>query len=694
MLFLDLETYSETPIKCGTHRYAENVEIMVTAFAFDDDPVVVLDHTLPDAEALDQSWRTTQNVIRFALKSGHPICIHNSHFDRTVMRHNGFDLKTEYIVDPMVIAMQHGLPGGLDKLCKIYKIPDEIAKSQEGKSLINLFCKPRPAKQKLRRATRLTHPEKWAEFLEYARLDIEAMRAVYKKLPRFNDERELWHLDQRINDRGVQIDMDLVRGALIEVERAKAKLHVDTEEMTAGELKSMLQRDAALQYIFETFGVPMDDLRASTIEAMLDNDNYPPELIELLRVRLKVSTTSTAKYAALERSVSKDGRLRGTLQFCGAQRTRRWAGRLFQPQNLPRPTLKPDMIEAGIEAMKVGCADLITDNVMELASSALRGTIIAAPGKKLVVADLSNIEGRVLAWLAGEQWKLDAFAAFDRGEGHDLYALAYARSFGVKPEAVMANKAAGGDWRQVGKVQELALGYEGGVGAFLTFAAAYGLDLQELATKAWPALPVAAQSAARQLHGFMTKRDQLHGLEKDVWLALDGIKQAWRLAHPATQRLWKLAEESCKIAIQYPGTDVPIGKHLKVRKDGAWLRIILPSGGSLCYAAPTIEDGKIRYMGINQYSRRFERISTYGGKLVENCTQAVARDVMAAGMLAAEPAGYEILLTVHDELITETPDSEEYSSDELARLMTQPLPWSRGLPLAAGGFEAYRYKKD
>jgi DNA polymerase len=324
------------------------------------------------------------------------------------------------------------------------------------------------------------------------------------------------------------------------------------------------------------------------------------------------------------------------------------SGRTFQPQNLPRPTLKNDVIEEGIAAMKAGVADLLFPNVMELCTSAVRGCLIAAPEKKLVIADLSNIEGRMLAFLAGEQWKLDAFAAFDAGVGHDLYKLAYARSFHKPPESITP------DERQIGKVMELALGYNGGIGAFSSMADVYGIRMTE--------------AQAQEL------------------------VYAWRKAHPAIRSLWYLMEDAVRRAVVNPGKSFAAGK-LAARVDGVWLRIRLPSGRYLCYPRVKVDpDGRISYEGIT-LGRKWARIETYGGKLVENATQAASRDLFAHGMQEAENAGYAVVLHVHDELITETPDSPEYTAAGLAKCMSKGTQWSFGLPVAAAGFETHRYRK-
>jgi len=446
-------------------------------------------------------------------------------------------------------------------------------------------------------------------------------------------------------------------------------------------------------------------------------------LVELLNIRLQASKTSTSKYNTLVKGVSRDGRLRGTLQFDGAARTGRWAGRLFQPQNLPRPTLKQRVIDAGIDALKADCEDLLFGNVMELTSSAIRGCIVAPAGRKLVVADLSNIEGRMIAWLAGEEWKLQAFREFDtclgadgqwydgvalrdaalagqaialeynaKGDpirrGPDLYKLAYAKAFAVSHETVE------GDQRQIGKVMELMLGYEGGVGAFLTGAATYGIDLDAMAEAALPSIPAdVLAEAERYLAAREKRRDGSFGLAPRTFVVCDALKRLWRRAHPAVSAFWPALSTASMMAVIHEGV-VQHVRGIRLQRKGAWLRVQLPSGRLLCYPLPEVDTaGKLSYMGVNQYSRKWARLKTYGGKLSENITQAAARDVLAASMPAVEAAGYQIVLTVHDEILTEAPDRPEFNPGHLAGLMAANPAWADGLPLSAAGFEAHRYKK-
>ena len=644
-LYLDLETYCETPLKNGLHIYAEQVEVMVAAYAFDEGPV-----------------RTTEfpsgPLLQGLIDEADVIVIQNSAFDRTVLRHAlGVIAPPEKIEDTMVQALAHSLPGSLDKLCAVLGVPLDLSKDKAGKALIQLFCKPRPAKSAIRRATKATHPIEWQRFLDYAGSDILAMRAAHKKLPRWNypgnaRERALWVLDQKINDRGVAIDVDLAAKAVLAVGRAQELLKLRTQALTNGEVESASKRDQMLKFILAEYGVELPDFTKATLERRIEDPDLPEPLKELLRVRLMTATTATAKFKTLIKAVSSDARLRGTLQFCGASRTGRWAGRLFQPQNLPRTPKKwKKRIEEVVAAIKADCADLVLDgdDIMAAVSAVIRGALVAGDDHKIVASDLSNIEGRTLAWLAGEQWKLDAFA-----DGTDLYMLGYSRSFGIPLEVVQADEEAGGTMRLIGKVQELALGYQGAVGAFAKMAAGYGVDLPE----------------ARILE----------------------IVKGWRKANAKIVALWYALEEAAIRAVCSPGTRIECGK-LVLQRDGTWLRIRLPSGRVLCYPGVQMVNGKLTYMGVCQYSRQWKRLVTYGGKLVENVTQATARDVMACNMPLVEAAGYSTVLSVHDELVCETPDDARFTSSHLSALLSTNPPWSVGLPLAAEGYEARRYRK-
>lgn len=684
ILFLDSETYCETPIKNGTHRYAEGAEIMVAAWAIDDGEIIVEDLTAPP-------YRMSEALLE-AIALADEIVMHKSDFDRTVLGQHQVHIPIERVHDTMVRAMAHSLPGSLDKLCEILGVDADKAKDKEGKALIQLFCKPMPKNSKLRRATHATHPEHWRRFLTYAGSDISAMRELYHKLPRWNysgRELELWRLDQRVNDRGFRADVELARAAIGAVAREQQRLKAKTHALTNGEVSSTTKRDELLAHILAEYGVTLPDMKKDTLERRLADEELPEALREIIKVRLAQTTSSTAKYAAVVRSISADGRLRGTLQFCGALRTGRWGGRLFQPQNLPRPDMEQDEIDEGIDAIVNGVGDLVLDDVMALLRNALRGVIIASPGRKLVASDLSNIEGRIAAWLAGEQWKLDAFAEIDADPDlFDMYVRAYAEAFGADPSTVSK------PLRQIGKVMELAFNYEGGVGAWLAFAMVYRIDLEAMAAKAYPTLPDAARVQAEiMLQWRKRKRLSTFGLSDRAFVVIECFKALWRETNAQISSYWKELNAAAIKAVQNPGTTVQ-ARRLRFRRKGAWLRMILPSGRSLCYPSPQVDDGKLTYMGVNQYTRKWQRLSTYGGKLFENACQAVARDVMAHNMPAIEEAGYDLIETNHDEAITEALDTEDYTSNHLSTLLATNPPWLDGCPLAADGFEAYRYKKE
>lgn len=686
VLYADTETFSSIPIKSGQYRYSEAVEIMLFAYAFGDEPVRVVDLTAGEA--------VPDDVMDALTDPEYLKVFHNSAFDRTQIRAGlGVNIPVAQIHDTMIQALAHGLPGSLETLCGVMGVSTDQAKDKAGKNLINLFCKPLPVNWKVRRATRLTHPIEWQQFIDYAGNDIKAMRVIHKKMPMWNYtgfERELWELDQKINDRGFTVDVELAEDAIDAIKKCQKILAKRVEDITFGDVESATKRDKLLFHICEYYGVELPDMKKSTIERRIEDPNLPWAVKELLSIRLDAATTSTSKYGALLRSVCSDGRLRGTLQFDGASRTRRWAGRLFQPQNLPRPSHKQEAIDFAIEAIKARALDLIEPNdIMGLASSSIRGCITATKGRKLCVSDLSNIEGRKGAWFAGESWKLQAFRDFDDGTGFDLYRLAYAKAFNVDPASVTK------DERQVGKVMELALQYGGGVGAFITFALVYGIDLDDLAEEAWPKMSERIQKEAEDFLRWTNKqRRSTFGLEPKTFMAMEGLKRLWREAHPEISSYWGDLEKAARSAIMRPGQVFP-ARRVKFVRQGAWLRCVLPSGAVLCYPAPKVDEkGNISYMGVNQYTRKWGRIKTYGGKLFENICQSSARDVMAWRMPVIEAAGYDILLTVHDELITESPDDIGHNADKLSELLSTPPDWCADIPLAAGGFEDYRYRKD
>jgi DNA polymerase len=677
-LFIDIETYSPVSIKSGVYRYAEDVEVILVGYAVDDEPVRVWDVTR-------ESIHTRLN---FALREGYTLVAHNAGFERVVLtgknakgwRFDGHNLRWECT---MARARAHGLPAGLGMLSAIYGLGDK-GKDPGARKILHLFCKPQPDGS---RATRETHPEKWAAFMEYCRRDVEAERVLYYKLPRWNcteSERQLWLLDQKINDRGFAVDVEFAKAAIAAIKKEKTGRDAQTRAQTEGAVGSANQRDALIKYLLDVYGVTLPDMQQDTLRRRIEDPDLPEPVRELLRLRLDTSGTATAKYNALVNAVSSDGRLRGTLAYCGAARTGRWSGSVFQPQNLARPSHSRADIELGIDAIKAGVADVIWKDVKGVATSALRGAIVAPEGKKLVVSDLSSIEGRVLAWVAYEDWKLEAYRNYDRGIGYDRCTLTYAKTFGKAPEDVTKAE------RQLGKVLELALGYGGGVGAFMTFAKVYHINLDDLAKQ----LDKYDDGAVAEARCYWKVAERKYGMDEDTFVACDAIKRMWREANPRISALWKAVENGVREILCGESLH-QLGNRISVVKVGSWLRIHMQSGRYLCYAGAKIgKENKIKYLGINQYTRKWEPLTTYGGKLVENIVQAISRDILAHGMVDAENAGYRVVLSVHDELITEVPDESEYTHERLSEIMSNNPAWAKGLPLAAAGFESKRYRKD
>lgn len=762
--FHDTETFSPVPISNGTWAYAEKAEIMLWSYALEDGEIRVWDRvngTVNWQDELSGLWEEApcadlpEDLEQIVLDPDTLVWFQNGQmFDFPVMKHSMPEVEDRIPEtrrrDTMVQAYCHGLPGALDKLGAALNISEDKRKSKRGKALVQLFCKPN---KDGRRNTKQTHPKEWQEFIEYAGGDIATMREAHRLMPAWNyrgRHLELAHLDAKINARGFAVDRELATAALRATAAERARLAASTQALTDGEVQAATQRDALMKHILTAHGVELPDMRSDTLERRLQDENLPDTVKQLIAIRLQASMNSVSKYTALLKGVSSDGRLRGGAQFRGAFRTGRWAHRLFQHGNMPRmdaeaigrwwgiPANKVKdkhirkYVESGIAYLLEGCEDLTHGEVMRLCSMTVRGVIIAPPGKKLVVADLSNIEGRVAAWLAGEGWKLQAFRDYDtiigtdaEGEpirkGPDLYRLAYARAFQIPVEEVTK------DQRQIGKVMELMLQYGGGVGAFLTGAATYGIDLEQMAEAAYPSLPAdVVEEAARFLAWLyetalekkrdaakkrnkadpdfdastihLTEAEMLEcrlGLTERVFVVCDSLKRMWRRAHPAISSYWGELEDAVKYVINTPGETV-VCRKVKVRRDGGWLRIALPSGRALCYPAPQIDKktGAITYMGLNQYTRQWERISTYGGKALEQCTQATACDQLGDCMLIVEADGYEGVFHVHDELACEVPDTEVFTHERVAELLCSDLGWNAGLPLAAAGFTCYRYRKE
>lgn len=717
--YFDLETFSSVNLRTrGTHAYAASPDarVLLWGYALDDAPAKVWDvHNEPMPPDLLKA------LEEVGLGKRLHVWQNGQAFDTVFLSYQtngGPTLPLETLVDTMLIAYQHGLPGNLAGLCEVFRLPQDKAKDKDGLRLINLFCKPTPS-GKVR--NKQTNPEDWAKFINYCRLDIESMREVYKRLPKVNCtpmEQKLQVLDAVINRRGICVDMDLVHGAIQTAELNKKLLAEKTKKLTGGEVSAGTQRDAYLKWLNERYNLQMTSFTKAEINKRLDDPDVPEEVKEHLRNRVKSAKNSVAKFKKIESIVVGD-RLKGTMQFRGAARTGRYAGRHFQPQNLARPTLANDEIELAIWSLKNNCLVDIWADPGEVLSNCVRGSIVAPKGKRLCIADYSNVEGRVLAWLAGETWKLNAFMEYDtlltkdkewklpyrdgwdfdwatneKGElihkGHDLYKLTYGRTFNVDPEKVTKAQ------RQMGKVLELAMGYQGGPKAFLTFVENFHIDVEEMVAAIRKAVDPSLWIQNQGKLDWAIKKGLVEDMTPETWVAFSSVADAWRRANSRITALWEALGNACQEAIGTPNHIFNAGKKLSVKRQGAYLYVRLPSGRKLVYPAPALSSDHcdMTYYGIEQYSKKWKPIKTYGGRLVENATQAVACDLLLEAGPRLEEAGYEIVLSVHDEYICEIPDDETRNHQQMEELMSALPDWAEGLPLVAAGFESYRYRKD
>ncbi|EDQ2321211.1 DNA polymerase [Salmonella enterica subsp. enterica] len=751
LLYLDTETYSPADLKrVGAYAYSEHpeTEIMICSYAFDDEQVQVWDST--DGSRMPEDLR---KGLRQVQRGKAKLVMQNGLlFDRLLMRECwGIDIDPRNIIDTMICAFRHSLPGSLDALCKVLQVEEENAKDKRGKALIQRFCKPTPKNYKVRRYTSGTHPGEWAEFLAYAKSDISAMREVYHSLPQWGNtefENTVLAVDQRINDRGFYVDTALANAAIDAVKQHKIELQAEANAkwgagLTGADFLPTL-RDLAPGY-------EILNAQKSTLNDLLADDDLPDDARTIIEMRLGASSTASTKYNPLLLGLSADGRRRGCIQYGGASRTLRFAGKGFQPQNLARGyydddpegkvirmpgesernyLLRKHALSTGIDMLLKGRAHWAYD-VSKLTATTVRSCVVPTPGNKLLVADYSNVEGRGLAWLAGEKTALATFEA-----GLDIYCETAGKMFGMEPDYIKKNRK---DIRQIGKACELGLGYGGGVAAFLTFAKNLGLDLYAMAATMKGTFPDHIWAAAKRGYeyariqeknkkGFNGQKAERpsYDLPKNVWLTCDSIKRMWRESHPATCQFWDDLESAAMNAIKDPGTAYWAGAAVRENGDraikitrtftkekgervpGWWLKVELPSGRVLSYPGIGIsvekqidEDDdrteyreRIRYMGQNQTTRQWSKQYTYGGKLSENVTQALCRDLLAYALVNVElNMKWPIVLHVHDEIVCDVPKTDEYSIQGLISKMCELPSWAGGFPLAATGDELMRYAK-
>lgn len=720
-LFLDFETFSEADLKkVGSYAYAEHpsTEVLICTYAFDDEPVQVWDCT-DGSDMPGDLHRALRRLVK--PNSRIKMVWHNGGlFDRLIMKHCwGFDIPVSNTIDTMIWAFRHALPGSLDALCEVLGVSADNAKDKRGKALIQRFSKPTPKNYKIRRYTAETHPDEWALFIKYAVSDITAMREVFHKLPRWGNsefEDRVLELDQLINDRGFKVDVALAEAAIEAVEKHKAQLQEEAQRKYGGSLTGKdflpILRELAPAH-------RIHNAQKSTLNDLLADDDLPDDARTIIEMRLGAASTASTKYNPLLLGRSSDDRRRGCIQYGGAKRTLRFAGKGFQPQNLARGYYHDDELDKGISALLKGRAHRRFD-VAKLTASTVRSCIIPEAGHKFVVADYSNVEGRGLAWLAGEDALIEVFV-----NGVDVYKKLASTVFNVSYDDVTK------DQRQIAKAMVLGLGYAGGVGAFVTFAKNLGLDLNDMTNTLAGTFPDHIWAATARGYEWAriqeAKRPPRPGekddrpsyiLDKKVWRTCDALKRMYREANPAIVQFWRDIEDAAMAAIRNPGKEFTAGpRGVKFSRNietdnngnkvaGWWLRMTLPSGRVMSYPGVGLsvskemdEDGKvstnvrIKYQGENQLTRQWGFQYTYSGKLVENCTQALCRDLLANALLNVEANGYPIVLHVHDEVICEVPDTPEYTVAELERLMCELPEWAEGFPLVAEGAELKRYAK-
>ena len=643
ILEMDIESFSDVDlIKCGVYAYADSpaFEILLFAYSFDGGETQIID--------LAQGEKLPAEVEEAIFDVSVTKTAYNANFERTCLsKHFGRYIPPESWHCSAVQAAMLALPRSLEDVGRVLGLDEQ--KMKEGKELIRYFCVPcKPTKANGGRMRNLPchAPEKWELFKTYCKRDVDVEKSIRRKLHNFpipESEMELYRLDQRINDRGVLVDMGLVEQAI-----ACERLHKEVVTKRAYELTGLENPNsvAQLKGWLGDMGMEAESLSKKAVAEMIAETDG--EVEELLKLRLLMAKTSVKKYEAMERSVCSDGRVHGLLQFYGANRTGRFAGRLVQIQNLPQNHI-PDL-ELARDLVKQGRfedIELLYDSTPNVLSELIRTAFIPKPGCRFVVADFSAIEARVLAWLSAEQWRLDVFTSHGK-----IYEASASSMFHVPMEEITKTSPL----RQKGKLAELGLGFGGAAGALISMGA---LDM---------------------------------GLTEDE---LTPLVAAWRKANPhITQFWWDVDAAAIKAVREKQKTKV--GKIIFEYKSGI-LFITLPSGRKLSYVKPRMavnrfgRDG-LTYEGISE-NKKWSRIETYGPKLVENIVQGTARDLLAEAMLRVEEKGYPIVMHCHDEIIAEVPEGTG-SVDEMCEIMAVQPEWAEGLPLRADGYSCSFYQKQ
>lgn len=719
---IDFETRSVVDLKkAGVYRYAEDASTATWGFAYHftegDKPISAVHQWRP-------GWEDPRAVLDH-IRNGGRVVIHNAAFERTIW--NWVLVARMYPHWPMMTIKQQdctmsraaavALPQALEKLGDALGM--DLRKDMEGHKLMMKMARPRRFNPD-GTIVWWDEAENVDRNMAYCEQDVRVESKADTLVPPLSaTERAVWEFDQVINERGVQVDIKTIERAAQLVEYTKKQLDKVMRELTNRSVPKCSNDKKIIEWL-NARGVECTSLAKGEIEdviflAALQFDEIAHDVIRLRQAGWK---TSTAKYRAMQECVSWDGRIRGLLNFHGAA-TGRWAGRLVQPQNFRRVDPDDKVLQREIKWLHelLNSAYSIRDvyeiiealygplKVLDLLSCALRSMIVAAEGKKLVGGDFSNIEGRVNAWLAGEDWKLQAFRDFDAGTGPDLYKLAYARSFGVSVEDVGK-----GQKRQIGKVQELALGYQGGVGAYITMGATYGVNPFDLSKPVYEVTSAQQWDAtALQYHKKGTNR---YGLFEREWTALKILVDNWRSANSAIVQSWWDYQDAAIEAVAAPGQVVSVvNGRVAYYSDQRCLWCILPSGRLLCYHTPELVEELIEYQtatgetktrtrrkvtfwGQDSVTKRWTKQSLYGGLQCENIVQAASRDCMVHAMFGVENAGYPVILTVHDEIVSEVDeDRRDLNEDSFASIMAQLPHWAEGLPVAVGAWEDKRYIK-
>jgi DNA polymerase len=571
---------------------------------------------------------------------------HNNAFERTAFRrHTGHYMPPEEWDDTMILAAMNGLPMSLNDAGEALQI--EQQKIKEGTTLINYFCKPcKPTIANGGRTRNLPEhaPDKWARFKDYAKIDVVAMREIHKLLTRFpipEWERRVWALDARINERGVLTDQELVESAIAVDEAFKEEHTAEMQRLTGLDNPNSV---AQLKDWLEGVGVSVDSLNKVTVTDL--RASVPdPTTRRVLELRQLLGKTSTKKYEAMTAAACDDHRVRGLLQYYGAGRTGRWAGRLVQVQNLPQNHLDHiGLVRELVRQRDLETLEMLFDSVPDVLSQLIRTAFVAKPGHTFLVSDYAAIEARVIAYLAGEKWRMEVFA-----NGGDIYCSSASQMFKVPVEKHGIN----GHLRQKGKIAELACGYGGGPGALKAFGA-----------------------------------DKMGLTEAEM----QDIVTQWRAASPTIPKFWRDTEAAARNALENPGRTYTLPCGVKYQRDANALRCRLPSGRILSYWSARIDNGSITFMGQNQTTRKWEKMDTWGGRLVENIVQAYARDCLAVALLRLDEAGYKITFHVHDEIIAEAPEGSRW--EDMAEIMGRPIEWAPGLLLRGDGYDTKFYMKD